>query len=347
MSTFSKKILNWYDQHGRKNLPWQQGITPYRVWLSEVMLQQTQVKTVIPYFQHFTTEFETVEALANTSEDQVLKLWSGLGYYSRARNLHKAAKQVCDDFEMLFPDNMEDMQSLAGVGRSTAAAILSIALEQPQAILDGNVKRVLTRYHALEGWTGKAAILKQLWLYAEQHLPASRNRDYTQAIMDLGATLCTRSKPDCHDCPLQTGCIAFKQGNMTAYPTPKKKKALPEKYTIMLILQNTQQEVFMQKRPATGIWGGLWCFPQFETNNEAIDWLDRQHINALITKKIAKFTHVFSHFRLHIQPLIMQLESPLKESVMEDDQNLWYNLDTEFEGGLATPVQKLLQEIKS
>lgn len=347
MSLFSEKILSWYDQYGRKNLPWQHNITPYRVWLSEVMLQQTQVKTVIPYFEEFTTEFETIEALAKASEDQVLKLWSGLGYYSRARNLHKAAKQVCDDFDAVFPDSMEDMQSLAGVGRSTAAAILSIALEQPQAILDGNVKRVLTRYHAIEGWTGKATVLKQLWLCAEQHLPTSRNRDYTQAIMDLGATLCTRSKPACCHCPLQLGCVAFKQGNMTDYPTPKKKKALPEKKTIMLILQNAEQEVFMLKRPPTGIWGGLWCFPQFETDSDVTAWLDRQDLNAIIIERLVKFTHVFSHFRLQIEPLIMQLESPLKEGVMEDDKNLWYNLNTEFKGGLATPVQKLLQEIKS
>ena len=346
MSTFSKKILNWYDQHGRTDLPWQQNITPYRVWLSEVMLQQTQVKTVIPYFQHFTKEFSTVEALANASEDQVLKLWSGLGYYNRARNLHKAAQQVSNDFTGVFPNNMDDMQSLAGVGRSTAAAILSIALEQPQAILDGNVKRVLTRYHTIEGWTGKASVLKQLWSVAEQHLPTSRNRDYTQAMMDLGATLCTRSKPACERCPLQANCSACKQGNMTDYPTPKKKKALPEKHTIMLILKNQQQEVLMQKRPPVGIWGSLWCFPQFETDNEMSKWLDTQHINAEITEKLEQFSHTFSHFRLHIQPLIIQLESPLKGGVMEDDNSLWYNLDTEFQGGLASPVQKLLQEIK-
>jgi A/G-specific adenine glycosylase len=346
MNNFANKILNWYDQHGRKDLPWQQDITPYRVWLSEVMLQQTQVKTVIPYFQQFTAQFENIEALANATEDQVLKLWSGLGYYARGRNLHKAAQQVCDDFAAVFPDNMQDMQLLAGVGRSTAAAILSIAFEQPQAILDGNVKRVLTRYHAVEGWTGKAAVLKQLWGFAESYCPESRNRDYTQAIMDLGATLCTRSKPSCHCCPLRSDCIAFAQGNMTDYPTPKKKKILPEKQTIMLILNNTQQQILMYKRPPTGIWGGLWCFPQFETNQQLMLWMDENNINATLVEKFIAFSHVFSHFRLQIQPLIMQLESPLKGSVMEDDKILWYNPDTEFEGGLAAPVKKLLQEIK-
>ncbi len=347
MNNFSRSVLCWYDQHGRKNLPWQQNITPYRVWLSEVMLQQTQVKTVIPYFEKFTTQFENVEALANASEDQVLKLWSGLGYYARGRNLHKAARQICDKFKGDFPDNMDDMQSLAGVGRSTAAAILSIAFEQPQAILDGNVKRVLTRYYALEGWTGKAAVLKQLWHYAEQTTPESRSRDYTQAIMDLGATLCTRSKPACKRCPLQADCIAYAQGNMTDYPTPKKKKILPEKHTIMLILQNKQQQILMQKRPPTGIWGGLWCFPQFETDQQMQEWLSINTINALVITKMTEFSHTFSHFRLYIQPLILSLETPLKTGVMEDDNILWYNPSTEFEGGLAAPVTKLLQELTS
>ena len=345
MSDFSTSVLSWYDQYGRKNLPWQQHITPYRVWLSEIMLQQTQVKTVIPYFHAFTEQFPDVQALADAPEDRVLKLWSGLGYYARARNLHKAAKQVCRDFSGTFPDNMEEMQSLAGVGRSTAAAILSIAFEQSHAILDGNVKRVLTRYHALEGWTGKASVLKQLWLLAEQHLPASRHRDYTQAMMDLGATLCTRTKPRCNDCPLQEGCIAHSQGNMTDYPTPKKKKLIPKRHTIMLILQTPQQEVFMQKRPPTGIWGGLWCFPQFDTQQDLDDYLQTQQLSTLTSKMLTPFTHIFSHFRLHIQPLIIEVESPLIASVMEDKQSLWYNINTEFEGGLATPVQQLLNDL--
>jgi len=342
MTDLSLKVLNWYDQHGRKNLPWQHNITPYRVWLSEVMLQQTQVKTVIPYFKSFTEQFPNVQALANASEDSVLKLWSGLGYYARARNLHKAAKQVCEDFAGKFPDSREAMESLAGVGRSTAAAILSIAFEQSHAILDGNVKRVLTRFHAVEGWTGKSAVLKPLWELAEQHLPETRHRDYTQAMMDLGATLCTRSKPRCEACPLQAGCIATAQGNMTDYPTPKKKKTTPEKHTIMLILQTPQQEVFMQKRPPTGIWGGLWCFPQFATQAELDDYLQEQKLDSLSSNMLAPFQHIFSHFRLHIQPLIIEVESPLIAGVMEDEQSLWYNINTEFEGGLATPVQKLL-----
>ncbi|MCK5903077.1 MAG: A/G-specific adenine glycosylase [Cocleimonas sp.] len=346
MDSFSGQVLDWYDQHGRKDLPWQQDITPYRVWLSEVMLQQTQVKTVIPYFKTFTQHFAHVHALAEAPEDQVLKLWSGLGYYARARNLHKAAKQVCNDFAGEFPDTIEAMQLLAGVGRSTAAAILSLAYQQSHAILDGNVKRVLSRYHAIEGWTGKAAVSKQLWQVAEQHLPLSRHRDYTQAMMDLGATLCTRRNPRCQDCPLKTRCTAFKQGNMTDYPTPKKKQALPEKQTIMLILKDQQQAVFMEKRPPTGIWGSLWCFPQFDSQDELNQWLIQHGIKVAKTQQLGLLSHTFSHFRLHIEPLIMTLASPLKTSVMDDEMCLWYNIDTIFEGGLATPVQHLLNRLK-
>jgi len=260
VTKFPQKVLAWFDQHGRKNLPWQQDINPYRVWVSEIMLQQTQVKTVIPYYEKFMTSFPDVQTLASADQDTVLKHWSGLGYYARARNMHKAAQMVCDDFAGVFPDNLESMQSLSGIGRSTAAAILSIASNQQEAILDGNVKRVLSRVFTVVGWPGKADVLKKFWVLAEQTTPKTRNADYTQAIMDLGATLCTRSKPRCEDCPLKTDCLAFQQGNQTEYPTKKPKKEMPEKHTVMLILQNDQQEVLMQKRPAVGIWGGLETF---------------------------------------------------------------------------------------
>lgn len=349
MTDFSQKVLNWFDHHGRKNLPWQQNITPYRVWLSEIMLQQTQVKTVIPYFQRFTYEFADVTALANAHEDQVLKLWSGLGYYARARNLHKAAQIVRDEYQGIFPNSLEGLQDLPGIGRSTAGAILSIAHQQSHAILDGNVKRVLTRYHAVDGWTGKAAVLKRLWDLAEQHLPNtnSRSRDYTQAMMDLGATVCTRSKPACSTCPLSANCLAFAQGNMTDYPTPKKKQSLPERQTWMLLLSTPQQEVLLQKRPSPGIWGGLWCFPQFDAENELKSWLLEQDINTDAGMQLESFSHTFSHFRLQIHPLIVQSQTPLFEGVMEDEQSLWYNVNTEFEGGLAAPVQKLLNLLKA
>jgi len=236
MKEFSDKVLNWFDQQGRKDLPWQQDINPYRVWVSEIMLQQTQVKTVIPYYQRFMQSFPTVEALAKATQDDVLKHWSGLGYYARGRNLHKSAQMVCNEFSGAFPVTLDEMQSLPGIGRSTAAAILSIAHNQQQAILDGNVKRVIARVFAVSGWPGQSAVLKKFWMLAEKLVPDSRNADYTQAMMDLGATVCTRTKPACENCPLSADCLAFKQGNIADYPGKKPKKALPKKQAIMLML---------------------------------------------------------------------------------------------------------------
>ena len=344
---FSKSVLIWFDQHGRKNLPWQHDINPYRVWVSEIMLQQTQVKTVIPYYECFMQSFPTVQALANAEQDEVLKHWSGLGYYARARNMHKAAKQVCDEFAGSFPDKLEAMQSLPGIGRSTAAAILSIAYQQKEAILDGNVKRVLCRFYMLEGWPGTSTVMKELWKRAENLLPDSRFADYTQAMMDLGATLCTRTKPRCEDCPLSADCLAFKQGVQAEFPNKKPKKSLPEKNVIMLILQDDKQAVFMQKRPPIGIWGSLWCFPQFDVHQDVEQWLDSsQPVRRAPDKELPILSHTFSHFRLHIKPLIISCETPLMMGVMEKDESLWYNINTEFNGGLAAPVQQLLNQIK-
>ena len=371
MQYFSKKLLEWHDQHGRKNLPWQQDINPYRVWVSEIMLQQTQVKTVIPYYQKFMATFSDVQMLANAEQDAVLKHWSGLGYYARARNMHKAAKLVCDEFSGVFPNDLEQMQSLPGIGRSTAAAILSISGNQKQAILDGNVKRVISRVFAIDGWPGKSDVLKKLWKQVEQLVPNRRNADYTQAIMDLGATVCTRIKPQCESCPFQVDCLAYQQGTIGNYPGKKPKKELPERYTVMLIIQDHNKAVFMQKRPPVGIWGGLWCFPQFENEEFAQEWLAESFLfkdneankanEVLVLRegnKQEQLIHVFSHFRLTIQPIIVSLNSSLnsslsseaktliKKRVMETDESLWYNIDNEFNGGLASPVQTLLNKLK-
>ena len=350
-ASFSDKVLRWFDQHGRKNLPWQQDISAYRVWVSEIMLQQTQVKTVIPYFERFMQSFPDVHALANAEQDTVLKHWSGLGYYARARNMHKAAKMIRDDFGGEFPNTLDEMVSLSGIGRSTAAAILSIACNQKEAILDGNVKRVLCRAYIVEGWPGKSAVLKQLWEIADALVPDSRNADYTQAMMDLGATLCTRSKPQCVQCPLNDDCLAYKQGNQTEYPAKKPKKTLPTKQTTMLIIQDKSQSnvnaIYMEKRPPVGIWGGLWCFPQFESTIKAYDWLQKHYgIKPKQTEELNAIQHVFSHFRLQIKPLIITVETPLTIGVMENDDKLWYNITTEFHGGLAAPVQQLIQQLK-
>lgn len=346
-SSFSEKILAWFDVHGRSGLPWQQDISAYRVWVSEIMLQQTQVKTVIPYFEKFMQSFPTVQHLANAEQDEVLKHWSGLGYYARARNMHAAAKMVRDDFNGQFPEDIESIQILKGIGRSTGAAVLSIANNQAEPILDGNVKRVLSRVFAVEGWSGKADVLKKLWLLAEETTPNKRNADYTQAIMDLGATLCTRSKPRCEDCPLGADCIANADGTQADFPAKKPKKQIPEKQAIMLIIKNEAQEVMMLKRPPMGIWGGLWCFPQFDTEADANEWFDSYASESLSSaSKMDILSHTFSHFKLHIQPLKIILKRPINMGVMENHETLWYNIKTEFDGGLAAPVTTLLNKLR-
>ena len=351
MKSFSDNVLNWFDQQGRKNLPWQKDINPYRVWVSEIMLQQTQVKTVIPYYQRFMQSFPNVEALASATQDDVLKHWSGLGYYARGRNLHKSAQQVCEEFAGEFPKTLDEMQRLPGIGRSTAAAILSIAHNQQHAILDGNVKRVIARVFAVSGWPGHSAVVKKLWALADELVPKTCNADYTQAMMDLGATVCTRSKPACDNCPLNADCLALKQGNIADYPGKKPKKALPQKKTIMLMLKTEQGEILMIKRPPLGIWGGLWCFPQFDEHKQADNWLLENYQSALAeASALDSFQHVFSHFKLTIHPFLLNLktdnQTPLKLGVMEADEQLWYNINTEFNGGLAAPVKTLLNQIK-
>ena len=222
--TFAARVLEWFDQHGRKDLPWQRDTTPYRVWVSEIMLQQTQVKTVIPYFERFMAALPQVQALAEAPEDRVLHLWTGLGYYARARNLHRSAQRVARELDGQFPETLAGLCDLPGVGRSTAGAILSIALGQRASILDGNVKRVLARYHRVEGWPGRSAVHQSLWDIAEQYTPAERCADYSQAIMDLGATLCTRSKPACDDCPLRGDCEARLHGVKHSIQAKSRKK---------------------------------------------------------------------------------------------------------------------------
>ncbi|EIJ35712.1 A/G-specific adenine glycosylase [Thiothrix nivea] len=340
---FAARVLAWFDQHGRKDLPWQHNPTPYRVWVSEIMLQQTQVATVIPYFQRFMQRFPAVQALADAPLDDVLQRWEGLGYYSRARNLHKAAQIVQAQYAGEFPTDIDAMQALPGIGRSTAGAILSLSLNQPHAILDGNVKRVLSRYHAISGWPGEPRVLQQLWQYAEQHLPTTRNAAYTQAMMDMGATLCTRSKPACLLCPLQSGCQGFQQGTPQDYPGKRPKKDLPEKSAIALLLRNPAGEILLQKRPPTGIWGGLWSFPEFADENVMADWLLEIHgQTCIISQRLATLTHTFSHYRLHLHPLQVDFDTQTAR-IMEGEGWLWYKAGTQFGGGLSAAVRQFFQ----
>jgi A/G-specific adenine glycosylase len=344
-TAFSQRILVWFDQHGRHDLPWQQDINPYRVWVSEIMLQQTQVKTVIPYFQRFMAELPTVESLARADEDQVLHLWTGLGYYSRARNLHKTAQRVCEQYDGQFPDTVDLLSELPGIGRSTAGAIVSIAFQKQAAILDGNVKRVLARHHAIEGWPGQSQTLKTLWQIAEQHNPEQRVADYSQAMMDLGATLCTRSKPACPLCPLVDSCEANRQSRQTDFPGKKPKRALPVKTSRMLIVENPRGEILLEKRPPSGIWGSLWCFPMTD------DSVDQQQLFAQLKLDIAEqedwsnYRHSFSHYHLDIIPVKVKLNKEPPQ-IMAADQRLWYNLRQPQAIGLSAPVKKLLGKLK-
>lgn len=341
--SFSNTLLRWFDEHGRKNLPWQHPIEPYRVWLSEVMLQQTQVETVIPYFQRFLKKFPTVKALAKAPVDDVLHLWTGLGYYARARNLHKCAQRVVAEHKSKFPSNVEQLIDLPGIGKSTACAIASIAFGKSTAILDGNVKRVLARFHAVEGWPGKPKVEKLLWQHADVHMPEKRCADYTQAIMDLGATLCTRSSPDCHNCPMQEHCAAYQgDNNVTDYPGKKPRKATPEKSTVMLIVRDKNDKILLEQRPPQGIWGGLWSFIEFENIDHALSHC-AQLGKVSEHESWSEITHVFSHYKLKITPLLVTLNR--KHSVAEDGKQ-WVTLKESLNCGLAAPVKRLIQSVQ-
>jgi len=342
---FSCAVLDWYEHCRRKDLPWQVQPTPYRVWVSEIMLQQTQVATVIPYYQRFMARFPDIHTLAQAAQDQVLHHWSGLGYYARARNLQAAAQQLVEKFDGEFPRSFDDVVALPGIGRSTAGAILALACDQYYPILDGNVKRVLTRYHAVDGWPGQARVLEQLWELAERYTPQQRTADYTQAIMDLGATVCTRSRPCCGDCPVSAGCAAHVTGKEAEYPSSRPKKTLPVRSVCMLMLCNDDGEVLLEQRPSAGIWGGLWSFPELTQADEvAAHCRDALGIHAVDFTAWPVVRHTFSHFHLDITPVVARAGAD-QTMVMDAPHRLWYNLAGTEERGLAAPVEKLLQRL--
>jgi A/G-specific adenine glycosylase len=340
---FQQHLLGWFDGHGRKDLPWQQDINPYRVWLSEIMLQQTQVASVIPYFNRFVGRFPDVQSLAAAELDEVLQYWSGLGYYARARNLHKTAQLVVDSGG-LFPQTVEGLSALPGIGRSTAGAILSIACGQSQPILDGNVRRVFARFLAISGWTAEKSVADRLWAISSAYTPAHRAADYTQAIMDLGATLCVRSKPDCRQCPVAAGCKALTLGLVNVLPEARPRKQLPEKYSYFLLLQDDLGRILLEKRPPVGIWGGLWSLPEFIGVDELQSWCAQQYGETAFMEAMATRRHTFSHYHLHYTPVLVRLINPIN-NVMEANVRLWYKATDSSEPGLPTPVKKLLQQL--
>ncbi|WP_295804146.1 A/G-specific adenine glycosylase [uncultured Microbulbifer sp.] len=349
---FQQALLAWFDQHGRHDLPWQQNINPYRVWVSEIMLQQTQVTAVIPYYQRFMESFPTLEALATASQDAVLAHWSGLGYYARARNLHKCAQAVVSQHGGKFPQDVEALAELPGIGRSTAGAIASISMNLAAPILDGNVKRVLARMHAVDGWPGQTTVAKRLWEIAERYTPESRTGDYTQAMMDLGATLCSRARPACERCPFAKNCTAHAQGNPTDYPGKKPKKEKPVRQTTLLLIEH-DGELYLEQRPATGIWGGLWIPPQLEGDDggeaSAQEWLASRDLSAGEVQPLPPMRHTFTHFHLDIHPVWIQL--PARPSQVAEGSSGWYKLRqldrprSAQDLGLPAPIAKLVKQL--
>ncbi len=339
---FANQILAWYHCHGRKTLPWQQQRTPYRVWLSEVMLQQTQVATVIPYFERFTERFPTLTDLANAEDDEVMHLWTGLGYYARARNLLKAARQVRDNHNGEFPTGLEQVMALPGIGRSTAGAILSLSLGQPHPILDGNVKRVLARHRAVEGWPGQKAVENTLWQLADDNTPIEQVQAYNQAMMDMGALICTRSRPKCDLCPVAASCQARRQQRQADYPGKKPKAEKPIR-ACFLLLMRCEGKVYLTKRPGSGIWGGLWCPPQLDTKTALDDALLPLQADKA-PRMLEPFRHTFSHYHLDIQPVLVDLAHwPNRVSEARSD---WFSLDQQHTIGLAAPTEKLLNQLR-
>lgn len=341
---FAKRLLSWFDLHGRKNLPWQLDRTPYRVWVSEVMLQQTQVATVVPYFERFMARFPTVHELAEAPDDEVMKYWEGLGYYARARNLHACAQQVSQEYAGLFPDTIEALQALPGIGRSTAGAIVAQAFGKRAVILDGNVKRVLARYRMIAGWTGAVAVQKELWHLAEELTPISRTSDYTQAIMDLGSMVCRRNNPGCSDCPVRSGCHAYQAGLTDQYPGKKPRKPLPEREIYLLVCYpfDEPHRILLEKRPSSGIWGGLWSLPQCEPVHVPSDIITAQYGYKVVSiKETGGILHRFTHFQLRIRPLWVQLQP--YETGVRDSSLQWCDRGRVGDYGMPKPVRQLVK----
>lgn len=341
-ASFAEKLLAWFDVSGRHDLPWQHPRTPYRVWLSEIMLQQTQVRVVVPYFERFVATLPGVAALAAASLDEVLALWSGLGYYARARNLHAAARICVQAHGGELPRDFDALVSLPGIGRSTAGAILAQAWNERFAILDGNVKRVLCRYHGIEGWPGMPKVEKALWEIADAQLPAHRLADYTQAQMDFGATLCTRFDPACVLCPLQDDCVALATGRVAELPTPKPGKPLPERSVHVMLLCDAQGRVLLQRRPPAGVWASLWSLPEADTHEDARTWFEA-HVDGDYERGQAldAIAHGFTHYRLTLQPLQWR-DVAARPTVRDNDDLRWLARDELATLGIPAPVRTLL-----
>jgi len=342
---FAPRLLDWFDRHGRKDLPWQQQPTPYRVWISEIMLQQTQVTVVVPYFARFMARFPTLNDLTDAPLDAVLALWSGLGYYARARNLHQAARLIRDQHQGVFPNDRQIIESLPGIGRSTAGAILSLALGQRHPILDGNVRRVFARCFAVEGWPGQTAVQARLWELAEQLMPLERVSAYNQALMDLGATLCTRARPDCDRCPLAESCVARCQGRQSELPQARPAKPVPRRETLMILARDSRGAVLLERCPPVGIWGGLWSLPQTDPDRDPAQWCrERTGAEPLRVEMRPARRHSFSHFTLTMRIAeIWAITSPV--GIADADKEHWFSLSELAGLGLPAPIRSILADL--
>jgi len=333
------RVLDWFDTFGRKDLPWQKQLLPYPVWISEIMLQQTQVSTVIPYFERFMLRFPEVADLASAHLDEVLALWTGLGYYARARNLHKTARMITQDWGGALPSRQADLMTLPGIGRSTAGAIAAICYGEAVAILDGNVKRVIARHFAIPGWPGQSKTTQALWAHAEAQTPSARVADYTQAMMDLGATVCTTKHPRCFACPLETSCLAKKGNRIDEYPGKKPKQAKPKKSTAMLIIRTGRGDIRLVQRPAEGIWGGLYSFPEC-----GIEDLETLLPSTAITQiHLPAFKHQFTHFELSIQPVLIDIQR--RRDVSRVPNEAWLKPDQPPTFGLSRPAERIIKAV--
>ncbi len=355
MPSFANRLIGWQRAHGRHNLPWQNA-DAYHVWLSEIMLQQTQVATVIPYYQRFVASFPDIAALAAATEDEVLAHWSGLGYYARGRNLHRAARIVVEKHGSKFPRGFDDILELPGIGRSTAAAICALAYHERRAILDGNVKRVLARYRGIEGWAGERQVEERLWQQAEALLPQRDVATYTQALMDMGATVCTRGRPRCAACPVQADCVALQTERITELPAPRPKKTVPERHATFLLLMHGN-DILLEKRPPSGIWGGLWCLPQFDDEASASAWCAQRQIEpgadlgAMVPSRekrfpgetLPAFTHTFTHFKLHVAPVLLRVVR--KPQRVEQTGCVWLDVNDAMRAAIPAPMRSLFKSL--
>jgi A/G-specific adenine glycosylase len=338
---FAPALLRWYESDGRRDLPWQKDRTPYRVWISEIMLQQTQVGTVVGYYERFMARLPTVRDLAQAKPDEVLHLWSGLGYYARARNLQRTARILVQRHHSEFPATLDEVMALPGIGRSTAGAILALSRGERHPILDGNVRRVLARYFAVDGFPGDAAVERKLWALAEECTPHSRVDEYTQGIMDLGATICTRANPACLLCPVNPACEARRTDTQRLYPTPKSRKARPQREA-WVVLARRGNKVLLERRPPSGIWGGLWSLPEFPTSQHAAQWCQEHLVSSSELQAEEPLKHAFSHFDYDIKPLTVRCAGKAP-ALRNDDRYRWYDVEAPAAVGVPKPIATLLQ----